>query len=345
MSVSTITPLSTVPSQLPQARSRLGSAISPERVTQEPTQAPSPKPSSVTATEPTGATSESSDLTAEKSQQSSQSSLIDARKKEAAEAGKVITEYVDLYTFGFSNERAEVLPRWIFGKAITKLKDQADEWTDALLSYLQRRCKRKVRQAIRVTLQKTEKYLLPCGELPVVEKLLSNESIGMIIYMPSKLQDPEILLGDDEREEFITLTARTFIHETAHVFQLEKHGNYSYPWRADHPTTTVERGKWPKGMEEAYNEFEELGEKKKKELRELPLDRRRRTGREQWSDVFDALNQKEYFDVTIERDWRAREFVSHLIELVHLWGQKRFTDLLPKCAGVLASVIKGEELD
>jgi hypothetical protein len=311
-------------------------ALSAAASSQEPTQAPSAEPSSVTATEPTGATSESSGLTAEKSQQSSQSSLIDARKTEAKEPGEVIKKYVDLYVVPrgeVAPEQAQVLPRWILGQAITQLEGQADKWTVKLLDYLQERCSKPKNRdrAIIVTILFADQHSVS-GELNSRVKVEADKTVGFKIYLPLKLQDPEIRLNDADRKYYITYTARTFIHETAHLWQLEHYRNYSYPWSAEKPTQTVEREKWPEEMQEAYSEFEELGEKKSEKLRELKL-------REQWSEFVGALEHKEYFNLKVGTDWRAREFVSHLIELVHLWGWKTFSELLPLCATLLDTVL------
>jgi hypothetical protein len=229
---------------------------------------------------------------------------------------------------------AGVLLKWIFCEAFIRLTDKAktDEIIVALLNYLKGLSEQEKRK---VTLQIYGGWLTR-GE----------SKAGLII-----IDITDRLLGkltETDCEQIIELTARTFIHEAAHDWQRRKYQNISYPWEKESGRRYGESQlpkDWPGEMKRAWVEFEnakKLGEwPLSKKLEEKPPSAKEV---EQLGDVFTALTTEEYYDTKSRKDLRGREFVSHLTELVYLWGQDRFEDLLPYCSSMLNTVIKGQKL-
>ena len=149
------------------------------------------------------------------------------------------------------------------------------------------------------------------------------------------------LTGEDPRaartrEDLVTTTASTLIHESAHVRQEQTYDNTSYPWKASPhygghslgqgSSTGVAYDEWSEDAQKAFNEFEKGGS-----LGRALAD-------DAWKRIFPGLER--YHDPEAGTDERAKELVSHLMELVYAWSDDtRFRDVFPDCAALLDRVI------
>lgn len=150
-----------------------------------------------------------------------------------------------------------------------------------------------------------------------------------------------VLTGEDPvnakaREELVTTTASTLIHESAHVRQNQTYDNASYPWKAspryggfalgELSSKGVAFGDWSEDVQRAFREFESGGSAQQAKADAA------------WNHIFPALER--YENLATGTDEQAKELVSHLMELVYAWNNDtRFRDVFPICAALLDRVI------
>jgi hypothetical protein len=156
----------------------------------------------------------------------------------------------------------------------------------------------------------------------------------------------EILVGDDAqetkiREDLVTGTASTFLHEASHSLQAKVYGNASYPWKpGDYETrqpnvTGLLPSELPPVVRDALNEFVSGGENGQAAADPA------------WSRINSSLHAPDYYYINEQtgriRDIRAKELVSHLMELAYAWRAKPpgegFRKAFPKGADLLDWVI------
>jgi hypothetical protein len=233
-----------------------------------------------------------------------------------------IDDYVELEVF-----QSELAPRatQVFTDAIAQAAGHSDHRVRTLLEYLKSLRNENLR----------EDQGGPFIELTIDSNrfLMRGQAFENMIQFET---GPHVL--DDK--DAVTETARCFTHELAHLFLLRKYANVSHPWRypfkgSPEQTTAatgIPFGEWPKEVQAAYQEFEQGG--KNGVARDDP----------EWARLIGGLKATEYYNPDKGVDFRGRELVSHLIELVYAWkSEERFDGSFPKCRVLLADVLTRPE--
>ena len=276
---------------------------------------------------------------------------IAKRKQEATARKELVGQYVGSLEFQLQappekwewGQPAQTVPavllEWIFTAVIAKVdqgKEGPSRWVAKLLKDLR-------------ALTTTSSHGL---RMEVVGNTQSSGNVGgearansirLNIDM-SSLSSGDMqnaLTGDDPRaartrEELVTTTASTLIHESAHVRQEQTYDNTSYPWKASPhygghslgqgSSTGVAYDEWSEDVQKAFNEFEKGGSSGQA------------IADDAWKHIFPGLER--YHDPEAGTDERAKELVSHLMELVYAWSDDtRFRDVFPDCAALLDRVI------
>lgn len=276
------------------------------------------------------------------------------RELEARQRGKVPDTYIELEikTEGLDKtEELSLLLLWIFGTAFDRLLRHGDRRIIALLNKLSKfrseENKASRKEEDEKSEQKDERILLggpyveflgTAGVGVGVGKVRPNAvyvTIGLSAAAPAAL-----LTSDDPRHEeqlagLVTEVAKTFIHETAHLWQLRTYDNDSHPWENPGsgapgdlgPDRGIRFDDWPGEVRDAYLEFDQGGVT------------RQAAANSEWLRLKKVLRSGEYYQEP-SKDLRGREFVSHLIELLYVWNEPdKFDRIFPKCAGLLKRVI------
>jgi hypothetical protein len=269
-------------------------------------------------------------------------------KRDVAEREKLVGQYVGSLEFQLQEPSEKwkwgegpqtvpaVLLEWIFTAAIAKVdqgKEGPSRWVAKLLK----------------DLRALTTPGLPGLVMEVVGNTRSSGNVGgeasanfiklNIDLSSGDLQN--ILTGDGPvnakaREELVTRTASTLIHESAHVRQNQIYENSSYPWKASTwhggfalgqlSSQGVAYGKWSEDVQRAFSEFENGGREEQAKADAA------------WNHIFPALER--YENLATGTDERAKELVSHVMEVVYAWNDdKRFRDVFPVCAALLDRVI------
>jgi Domain of unknown function (DUF4157) len=269
----------------------------------------------------------------QKEQEDSQLREAERQREVEVQQGKTL---IDAYvgTLETAPQEWDLLIRWVFTKAVARLAQNGDDRITTLLEYLK---------------QVREKEAKERGRGPRVELTGDTGGVGVRgagypnaieLTIPLWGPTPSILLTrsdqEDNRNKLVAATAKGFIHETAHLRQLRIYGNVSYPFRE--PRQDMGWGKldtgiqwkfWPAEVKDAYQEFEAGGNAGMMTEDE----------RNEWTRALKGIAGAEYYEPGV-KDFRARELVSHLIEVVYTWGSRqRFDAVFPKCAALLERVI------
>jgi hypothetical protein len=147
-----------------------------------------------------------------------------------------------------------------------------------------------------------------------------------------------------EREKLVNELAKAFIHETAHMWQLRQYSNESHPWTlkkvdiAKENPQTLPPGEIamfiaPEDVQRAFKELNRGGKggaaKNDPEVK--------RALRVMTGPTYYQPGESENAPI---RDQRARELVSHLIEIVYVWPSPgEFQEVFPECSKLLDRVI------
>ncbi len=223
---------------------------------------------------------------------------------------------------------------WLFTAALKHAKEHPSKWTSALLEFL-----KGLKQS-----QASGPFVDVIGNTKLGDKeaglSVANWIIVKIDLPTTKLM--EVLTREDAehtkiRNDLITETASTFIHEAAHVRQMRVYGNASFPWKPHEDFGGFSLGKpedkgvpyakWTPDVQAAFDEFQRGGSSGQAK------------DDTKWKSVFDALHEKRYYDPVTKLDDRASELVSHLIELAYAWGDDKFRAIFPLGAGLLDRTI------
>lgn len=272
----------------------------------------------------------------QKTEASRQREKLDLRTQEAGRLGLAVNTHAQL---DIKTPELDLLLRWLFGTALGQLLAHQDE-----------RIKTLLKRMANLRTEHAQGQDPPGG--PYVEFTgnvggytgtgeAGNNTLYLTIGLPAA--DTPLLLTSDEHghhaklAELVTEVAKVFIHETAHLWQIQTYNNVSHPWPArqggwtaaasELAKTGIPFDDWPEDVRKAYLEFENGGNQ---EPAGIDAEYKR---------IITALNNQEYFIPGI-RDRRGRELVSHLIELVFMWNSAdRFDRAFPHCAALLDRVI------
>lgn len=269
---------------------------------------------------------------------------LGARKQDVTNQRQTIGEYLDLRIL--APEANELLVEWLFGTAMNRLIGHGDPLATGLLKHL---------KTLRTANQQQggpggpSVYLDVEDEQYGVRGLAELNKVNLTIGLHRMGRKPRDLLASDAekqtqtREELVNEVAGGFIHETAHMWQLRKYQNVSHPWTAKHVDTKQLPPGWlgdqipmsnaPADVQSAYRELEGGG-----------VDGKAKDD-DEWRRAFTAMTSTEYY-APGKRDMRARELVSHLMEIVYQWNSPdRFRRVFPRCSELLDRVIaKGADV-
>jgi hypothetical protein len=284
---------------------------------------------------------------------------IPGRQEEVTAGRVLVNQYVDYdakLVFKLEGEGndgyAELLVKWIFTSAIEQaeaVRSPSEPWVADLLAHL--RARRQANDRLLVTVVGV------MGLAPGAEGEGSEFQIIVRVRLANAADKSplEILVGDDAqatkiRDDLVTGTASTFLHEASHSLQEKVYGNASYPWPKFKGTesttggfTGFERAQLPWDVKEALDEFVKGGENG--QAAADPAD-------PAWSRINSSLHESAYYvenkrTRTTTKDIRAKELVSHLMELAYAWRAKPkgqgFRDVFPSGADLLDTVISKQQ--
>jgi hypothetical protein len=283
-----------------------------------------------------------------KQEETAKEAAITKRKQEAAAGEELVSKYVKTLEYKVGSlkaqdwaDHAETLSglflKWIFPAAIAeadKVKDSS-QWVAALLNDLKGR--RTPDSGLWVTVIGQKGNIPASGE--------SNANWIKLYFDLSNIDLLDFLAGEgphnvSAREKFVTGTASTFIHEAAHVRQMQAYDNSSYPWKASMQhggfalgapkSKGVRFEHWTPEVQEAFKELKQGGSKEQAKNDTT------------WHDKFTRLEGYHQDKGSQEEtDERAAELVSHLMEIVYAWhDDKKFREIFPLGAALLDKVIK-----
>jgi hypothetical protein len=255
------------------------------------------------------------------------------QREEEVQQGEAL---IDAYVGTLETEPLEwnLLIRWVFTKAVAQLAQNGDDRITTLLEYLKQHRTNERRQGERGP------WVELTGDAEAVGVRGAGYPNSITLTIPLWGPTPSILLTSSDQEgnrnKLIAATAKGFIHETAHLRQLRIYENVSHPFRepkqvitTDKPDTGIQWNLWPAEVKVAYQEFEAGGNEKLMTEDE----------RNEWIRALKGIAGAEYYQRGY-KDFRARELVSHLIEIAYTWGsRRRFDAVFPKCAALLDRVI------
>jgi hypothetical protein len=274
----------------------------------------------------------------QKEQEDSQLRQTERQREEEVRQGRAL---IDTYvgTLETAPPEWDLLIRWVFAKALAQLAQNGDDRITTLLEYLKQHRTNERGQGERG----------PWVELTGDTKAVGVRGAGypnsITLTIPLWGPTPSILFTSSDQEgnrnKLIAATAKGFIHEAAHLRQLRIYENVSHPFRkpeqviTDEPDTGIQWNLWPAEVKDAYQEFEAGGNAKLMTEDE----------RNEWSRALKGIAGAEYYQPG-GKDFRARELVSHLIEIAYTWGSRqRFGAVFPRCAALLDRVIiRGDDI-
>jgi len=274
--------------------------------------------------------------------------MVPGREAEVAAGRVLVDQYVDYnekLKFKPQGEGddgyAELLVKWIFTSAIEQaVRSHSEPWVADLLDHLRER--RGANDGLLVTVVGV------MGFAAGAEGEGSELQIIVRVRLSKAGKRPlEILVGDDAeeiREDLVTGTASTFLHEASHSLQEKVYRNASYPWTTQvggsgsttRGFTGFELAELPFRVRDALTEFVEGG--KGGQAKADPA----------WMRINTSLHAPDYYQENkrtraTTRDIRAKELVSHLMELAYAWRAKPpgegFRVLFPEGAALLDRVI------
>jgi hypothetical protein len=232
----------------------------------------------------------------------------------------------------------KLLLEWLLGAAVVAARDRTDRPIQALLVAL---------QFWRGHVNKNRPFGADGPCLTLVGKIgfpihatgsTQANWIKITVGIPNR--EPEQILTDPDcqnmRDQLVAELGQCFVHEGAHLWQLNKYDNDSHPWKRTVPAAPITQDwdpgikfeDWPDPVKAAFNEF--VGGGLERQAADLPEAKR----------LIKALNSDEYFrPATWDR--RGRELVSHLIELVYRWNDpSKFAAVFPLGAALLNDVMR-----
>ncbi len=207
----------------------------------------------------------------------------------------------------------------VFSKALAQLAGHPDDRVTALLKYL-KQLKEGQETGPWVTLKGNANAYGVRGEA-------SENAIELAFPLP--------LLREDKLDDLVLETAKSFVHEAAHLRQLRIYENVSHPFGIPRQIVTFTSGddlgipqrEWPREVKDAHQELQNGGEKGQAK------------DNIEWVRIIGGLENAEYY-VKGGKDMRARELVSHLMEIVYTWrAPEQFDAVFPRCAALLKRVI------
>jgi hypothetical protein len=265
------------------------------------------------------------------------------RKQEAKTQQAIIEKYLELRVPTGNPKYMGLLLSWLFGIALDRLIQHGDSLATTLLGRLETLRTRK-----RAAGQPGPAVNLSAdiGGF-TVKGLARHDGLDLAIGVPRT--PPLTLIASDapqhrqERAELVTELAKGFIHETAHLWQLRQYQNVSHPWSAQYvggqprpeglPLDEIPLFNAPADVRSAYAELAAGGVGGA--AKDDP----------EWQRAFKAMTHPEYYrpgpaEDSPRRDQRAREIVSHLMEIVYAWNSpEKFRRIFPACSALLDRVI------
>ena len=275
------------------------------------------------------------------------------RKEEVENLEEIFDKYFEL-NIETVPSYTELLLKSLFHTAMNRVRERRDPLTTALLGYwetIRERAKQQQGRGPYVTLGRQEgrEYLEGRAETAKVILWLGlprMDEQGTANYIANDADEYQL-----KRERLVNEFAKGFIHETAHMWQLRRYENVSHPWTRKHNLGRESRPpKLPEDEEPMFSApadvqsaFQELARGGEDGVAKDDPEVKR---------AYEAMKHSEYYRpgtneaITSTRDRRARELVSHLIEIVYVWNDPaKFQKIFPKCSALLDRVIiKGADV-
>jgi hypothetical protein len=307
-----------------------------------------------------------------------QDTVIAERKAEVTAGRALLGQYIENLRIDVVGLPEPVIPKLLFGWIFTSafrqatVRSSSNRWIAGLLAHLKVLNAAGPGRGPQVVVVGTDKSKGPAGQ---GRAGYIEVEIDLVNKRPLEVLTSDDALYKGVRDELVTETASSFLHEAAHSLQDTRYDNSSYPWERSRSPGSISKFGWvragflpselPVEVLSALQEFIDGGDQTVQEPEHVAawkriqgnlhapnyyvLDprvegdaefkKKNLLGRSSHLEAA-AENRKKYPAFDSMTDIRAKELVSHLIEVAYAFNDvEKFRAAFPRGADLLDKVI------